>query len=114
MSSPLQIDPIVFNDWHVVAHSSSLREREISKARVLGEDLVLWRTGGKAKVWKDLCVHRGSKLSLGWFNEGMLTCSYHGWTYNSEGQCVRFPAHPVQKPPPTAHVKTYSSHEKYG
>jgi phenylpropionate dioxygenase-like ring-hydroxylating dioxygenase large terminal subunit len=59
-------------------------------------------------------MHRGSRLSLGWVRNGRLTCAYHGWTYDEAGQCVKFPSHPRQKPPPTAHVRTYRSREAYG
>ena len=107
-------DPILLNDWHIVARSSDLPEGSMGKARILGEDLVLWRFGGKAKVWQDLCVHRGTRLSLGWVRDGRLTCGYHGWTYDEDGQCIRFPSHPEQTPPPTAHVGTYVTKEKYG
>jgi len=107
-------DPLLDNDWHVVASSSSLQEGGIVKARLLGEDLVVWRSDGVAKVWQDLCAHRGSRLTLGWTRDGLLTCAYHGWTYDGTGQCVRFPAHPDQKPPSTAHVKTYGSRESFG
>jgi len=107
-------DPILLNDWHVVYRSQDLAEASIRKAHVLGEDLVVWRCLGGAYVWQDLCAHRGSRLSLGWIKEDKLVCAYHGWTYNGSGQCVRFPAHPEQKPPSTAHVKTYEATEKYG
>lgn len=108
------IDSILLDDWHVVGRSSDLREGQVSKARLLGEDLVLWRAAGVANVWQDLCVHRGSRLSLGQVKGDLLACAYHGWTYDSSGQCVRFPAHPDQKPPATAHVRTYNSKEAYG
>ncbi len=107
-------DPVLVNDWHVVTRSDSLAEGEIRKARILGEDVVVWRFGGRANVWQDLCVHRGSRLSLGSLAAGRLTCAYHGWTYDDTGQCVRFPAHPEQKPPVTAHVRTYDTTEGYG
>ena len=107
-------DPIVLNDWHPVARSSSLPEGSVAKARLLGEDLVLWRSGGRANAWRDLCVHRGSRLSLGWVKSGLLTCAYHGWTYDADGRCVRFPAHSTQRPPPTAHASTYATQEGYG
>lgn len=109
-----QIDLVLFDDWHVVLRSSSLREGEIQRARLLGEDVVVWRFGEKVNVWQDLCVHRGSRLSLGHVDNGLLTCAYHGWVYNDSGQCVGFPAHPEQKPPATAHVKTFRAREKYG
>jgi len=107
-------DPVLFNDWHVVARSDSLSEGEIRKARLLGEDIVVWRFDGRANVWQDLCVHRGSRLSLGRVEGGLLTCAYHGWRYDESGRCVSFPAHPAQKPPATAHVKTFVTRERYG
>jgi phenylpropionate dioxygenase-like ring-hydroxylating dioxygenase large terminal subunit len=107
-------DPILLNDWHVVSRASDLTEGTLSKSRVLGEDLVLWRVHGRANVWQDLCVHRGTRLSLGWVKDDNLTCAYHGWTYDSSGRCVRFPSHPEQQPPPTARVKSYRVMEKYG
>lgn len=107
-------DPILADDWHVVARSSDLPEGAIAKARLLGEDLVIWRIDGAPHVWQDLCMHRGTRLSLGQVEDGNLVCAYHGWTYDPEGQCVRFPAHPDQKPPKTAHTRVYQTRENYG
>jgi phenylpropionate dioxygenase-like ring-hydroxylating dioxygenase large terminal subunit len=107
-------DRVLLDDWHVVLRSSDLPEGGLLKARLLGEDLVVWRVGGVAHAWQDLCVHRGSRLSLGHVEGEYLVCAYHGWTYNSEGQCIRFPAHPEQEPPRTAHTVTYQTQEKYG
>ncbi len=114
MSSSGINDPLLVSDWHVVGRSSELGEASLSRARLLGEDLVLWRMRGEAKAWQDLCVHRGSRLSLGRVSGDLLTCAYHGWVYDGEGQCVRFPSHPRQKPPHTARVKTYRASERYG
>ena len=65
-------------------------------------------------VWQDLCVHRGTRLSLGHVDGALLQCGYHGWTYNSTGACVRIPAHPEQRPPPKARVKAYHAKVGYG
>jgi phenylpropionate dioxygenase-like ring-hydroxylating dioxygenase large terminal subunit len=78
----------------------------------MGEDIIP-RTG-RVQVWQDLCIHRGSRLSLGEVRSSRLKCPYHGWEYNTEGQCVHIPAHPEQTPPTKAHVKTYLAGEKYG
>jgi phenylpropionate dioxygenase-like ring-hydroxylating dioxygenase large terminal subunit len=107
-------DPVLLGDWHPVAKSSDLPEASILPARLLDEDLVLWRVDGRANVWQDLCVHRGTRLSIGKLEGGLLQCAYHGWTYDAAGDCVKIPAHPEQKPPPKAKVKTYSCMEKYG
>lgn len=107
-------DAVLLNDWHPVAKSTDLAEAAVVPARLLGEDLVLWRVHGKAMAWQDLCVHRGSRLSLGRLDGDLLQCAYHGWTYNELGECVRFPAHPDQKPPSKARVVTYACREAYG
>lgn len=107
-------DPVLLGDWHVVAWSKDIPEGAPVPVRLLGENMVLWRTGGKVMAWQDLCVHRGSKLSLGRVENDTLVCPYHGWTYNEDAQCVRMPAHPDQTPPAKARVKTYHAVERYG
>ena len=60
-------DPVLVNDWHVVARSSDLPAGKVLRARLLGEEIVLWRSGsGSVMAWQDLCIHRGARLSLGW------------------------------------------------
>jgi len=114
MSSSNSKDTVLVDDWHVIARSSDLPEGGLAGARLLEEDLVCWRMKGEVHVWQDLCMHRGTRLSLGHVEGENLVCAYHGWTYDAEGQCVRFPAHPDQVPPKTAHVRVYPSKEMYG
>jgi phenylpropionate dioxygenase-like ring-hydroxylating dioxygenase large terminal subunit len=106
-------DPVLINDWHPVAATSQLSSQPILSIRLLGEDIVLWKSGNHYMAWQDLCIHRGSKLSGGKIVGDDLQCPYHGWTYNNEGLCVKIPAHPEQKPPTKAKVKTYLVKEKY-
>ena len=61
-------DPLLLNEWFAVAWTSSLPENKLEPVRVLGQDLVLWRTSDGVHAWRDLCVHRGAKLSLGRFS----------------------------------------------
>lgn len=107
-------DPVLLNDWHVVARTTDLAAGKPMAVRLLEEDLVLWRVGEKIHAWRDLCVHRGTKLSLGKVEHETIICPYHGWTYNEEGQCTRIPAHPNQTPPAKAHTKVYQAQERYG
>jgi phenylpropionate dioxygenase-like ring-hydroxylating dioxygenase large terminal subunit len=107
-------DPVLVNDWHAIARSEDVREDLVLSVRLLGEDLVLWRCGGKVLAWKDLCVHRGTRLSLGSIEDRRLVCAYHGWTYDENGRCVKIPAHPEQKPPEKAQVTVYRAREDYG
>jgi phenylpropionate dioxygenase-like ring-hydroxylating dioxygenase large terminal subunit len=82
-------DPVLIDDWHPVALVAQLEDGGPIAARVLGEDIVLWRSGDDFFAWRDLCVHRGTRLSLGRVVDGVrLECPYHGWTYGADGQCV--------------------------
>jgi phenylpropionate dioxygenase-like ring-hydroxylating dioxygenase large terminal subunit len=41
-------------------------------------------------------------------------CPYHGWEYDIDGICRRFPAHPDQTPPSRAIANVYKCQERYG
>jgi phenylpropionate dioxygenase-like ring-hydroxylating dioxygenase large terminal subunit len=108
-------DPVLLNDWHAVARTEELASGGPLGARLLGEDIVLWRSGDGWFAWRDLCVHRGTRLSLGRVVDGAaLECPYHGWTYGTDGRCILMPAHPEQKPPAKARVDVYRTAIKHG
>lgn len=107
-------DPVLMNEWHVVARSEEVPADRPTAARLLDEDIVLWRVGDQLMAWQDLCIHRGTKLSLGKVENDTLTCPYHGWTYNDQGRCIKIPAHLGQIPPERARVKPYRAVERYG
>jgi phenylpropionate dioxygenase-like ring-hydroxylating dioxygenase large terminal subunit len=111
-------DPLLLNEWFAVTRTSSLPENKLQPMRMLGHDLVLWRSNGSVHAWKDLCIHRGAKLSLGKISQTekgvCVVCPYHGWEYNPAGECVRIPAHPEQPPPSRARAETFAVREKYG
>ena len=107
-------DPVLLNDWHVIARSSDVADGQVLAARLLGQDLVLWRSAQGICAWQDLCVHRGAKLSGGGVQEGCLVCPYHGWRYDIAGKCVLMPAHPEQTPPAKAQANAFRVAEQYG
>lgn len=107
-------DPILVNDWHVVACSQDLAEGDVLSVRLLDEDLVLWRAGSRVLAWKDLCIHRGARLSLGEIRGESLMCAYHGWTYDADGRCVKMPAHADQTPPAKARTIQYQAQDRFG
>ena len=60
-------DPVLVDDWHPVALARDLT-REPGKpigVRLLDEDVVIWHVNSQPLAWQDLCVHRGTRLSLG-------------------------------------------------
>ena len=60
--------------WHPVLWADELGDRPVA-ARLLDEPLVLVRLDGEVRAFRDLCVHRGTALSLGWVEDGCLVCA---------------------------------------
>ena len=101
--------------WHPVAYSAELADTP-RHAGLLGEHLALWRdSSGVARAVADLCIHRGTALSLGRVVGDQIVCPYHGWRYNTDGRCVAIPqlADPTRVPA-KARVARYACRERYG
>ena len=76
------------NYWYPVIRSKHLKTGPIRR-RLLGEDIVFWRDGGKVNALADRCPHRGASLSRGHIRfpgSGTISCPYHGWTFDGTGQ----------------------------
>lgn len=99
--------------WHPVARAADVQDKPVT-AQLLDEQLVLVRLNGRVAAMKDLCIHRGARLSLGWVAGGDIVCPYHGWRYNAEGQCTLIPQLPDKPPPSKARAITYNCQERHG
>lgn len=111
---PMLNDPLLSQEWFVVARCGDVPNGRPVAARLLGRDVVLWRSGNGIHAWQDLCIHRGAKLSLGTVRQDCLVCPYHAWEYDAGGRCVRIPSQPALPPPLKAHANVYHAQEKYG
>ncbi|ACM30108.1 oxidoreductase protein [Rhizobium rhizogenes K84] len=54
------------------------------------------------------------RLSFGFVRGDHIACLYHGWQYDTAGQCRYIPAHPSLEVPQTIKVPTYLAEERYG
>ncbi|MEV8175244.1 aromatic ring-hydroxylating dioxygenase subunit alpha [Microbacterium sp. NPDC079176] len=80
--------------WHPVAKVEDATTRPTS-LRVLGEDLVLFRTRkGKPGLLHPRCIHRGASLFYGGVEDEGIRCCYHGWVFDTEGHCLEQPCEP--------------------
>lgn len=101
----------VRNAWYVAGWSPELPADTLTAVQILGEPIVLWRTGQQVVALEDRCVHRLAPLSLGRCEGTRLRCMYHGLLYDAQGQCVQIPGQEVV--PPTARVRSYPVVERH-
>jgi nitrite reductase/ring-hydroxylating ferredoxin subunit len=67
------------------------------RLRLLGENLIAFRTtSGKAGIIQNACPHRGASLFFGRNEEEGLRCVYHGWKFDTTGQCIDMPSEPAE------------------
>ncbi|MPZ47986.1 MAG: Rieske 2Fe-2S domain-containing protein [Dehalococcoidia bacterium] len=65
--------------------------------RIMGEDLVAYKdTNGKVGLLDGYCAHRHAHLYWSRNEECGLRCTYHGWKYDTEGNCIDMPNEPAE------------------
>jgi phenylpropionate dioxygenase-like ring-hydroxylating dioxygenase large terminal subunit len=80
--------------WQPIAFARELGATP-RRARILGEDLVVFRDrGGRAGVLHLHCPHRGTSLEYGIPVERGIRCCYHGWVFDVDGRCLETPGEP--------------------
>jgi phthalate 4,5-dioxygenase oxygenase subunit len=78
----------------LLAGASGLSRR----IRILGEDLVLFRTTrGEIGLVGAYCSHRLAPLFFGRIEEDGIRCPYHGWKYAPRGECIEMPNVPADQ-----------------
>ncbi len=102
----------VRNAWYVAAWASEIT-RTLQRRTILGEDVVLYRSGdGEPVALRDRCPHRLLPLSQGRLVEDRIQCGYHGLQFDASGACVRVPGQ--EAIPRNARVKSYKVAERLG
>ena len=77
--------------WQPVCTSDELRELP-RKEKLLCAEIVVFRDKkGRLGALDPHCAHRGTSLEWGRVEEEGLRCCYHGWLYNTQGQCIDMP-----------------------
>lgn len=100
--------------WHPVAESADVADGPHA-VTLLGQPIVLWRSGQSVVAAPDRCPHREAPLSIGVVRDGVLSCGYHGWSFGAGGTCVAIPSSGVGAIiPPAAHLRCVEVLERYG
>ena len=105
----------LFHCWHPVAYGRDVNRDTPYGSMLLDEAIVVWRTAdGAPHVLQDLCIHRGTALSLGRVEDDCVVCPYHAWRYDAAGACVKIPQQADAAIPSKAKVPSYRVIERYG
>jgi phthalate 4,5-dioxygenase oxygenase subunit len=85
--------------WMPALLSEELPERDgpPKKMRILGEELLAFRaTDGRVGIVEQHCPHRGANLYFGRNEDCGIRCSFHGWKFDVDGNCVDLPTSPPE------------------
>lgn len=86
----------LMNTWYVSAWQDEFDDRPAVARTIAGVPLLMMRgTGGEVTSMQDRCPHRLVPLSTGHFEDGTVTCAYHGLRFAASGTCIGNPHGPI-------------------
>lgn len=112
----MRADTFVQNTWYSAGISADFKSGELRGMVIAKKPIVIWRTSeGKVVAFDDRCVHKRMPLSCGkLLEDGTLECAYHGFAYNSSGQCVAIPSQMDLPIPSRAKLRSFPVVEQDG
>ena len=113
LSDAPTLDPFP-EGWYFVASRRAVLKAEIIQKTWMGVNVVVWCDDkGRVCVAEAICPHLGSDLGPeagGRICSGRLVCPFHGFEFDTTGQCV---ATPYADPPRTARLRTFETQEVF-
>ncbi|WP_417228042.1 Rieske 2Fe-2S domain-containing protein [Amphritea sp.] len=99
------------NCWYVACTPDEFTDKPLGR-QICGERIVFYRgTEGQVAAVEDFCPHRGAPLSLGYVEDGLLVCGYHGLQMGCDGKTVAMPGQRVKGFPC---IRNYPVIERHG
>ena len=82
----------VSQGWIAACELTEIPAGGILEHRVKDRSVLLYRDGDEVSCVDNACAHLGMPLEMGEVNNGMITCSYHGFQYAlATGECLTVP-----------------------
>lgn len=80
------------NAWILACHQNEIKNtNDFKTIDYFGESILIYNIGNKFYAYKNVCVHRGSKIKIKKYGNEIFNCIYHGWTYNKFGKLISGP-----------------------
>lgn len=106
--------------WLPTMKTEDLLEGHAQSVKLLGREIMIAKLDDEIVAMSNFCPHFQAKLSEGTVEElcgsfeKVVRCRYHGWAFNSKGQCVEIPQlKKGQKIPKAAQIETYKTAIKH-
>lgn len=79
------------NHWYPTEASRNIPEGKHKAIKLLGEDILYLRRGGKLYAIEDRCSHRGTRFSMRpiTYTNDTITCWHHAFTFNLDDGRIR-------------------------
>lgn len=102
------------NYWYPATWASELKPGQVLPVVIWNSAIALYRSqDGQIYAIEDACPHKGIALHKGQVAGENLTCPYHGWEFNGDGECTNIPYYPKDQKLPCAKARSYAVKEKY-
>jgi phenylpropionate dioxygenase-like ring-hydroxylating dioxygenase large terminal subunit len=98
--------------WYVILDSKEVGSKPVGIER-FGARFVVWRkSDGSLVLMDDHCPHRRAHLSLGKIVNDQIECPFHGFKFDSSGQCKWVPE--LKRDAPGIHCGSWPVREARG
>lgn len=89
----LECRELFMQDWICVGRSAEMPNRGdyISRTIIDTPVFVVRQRDGSIRAFDNVCVHRGARLLCGDGQVSRISCPYHSWTYELDGQLIGAP-----------------------
>jgi len=89
-SFELEKEAIFYKSWHYAGHVSQLAEPKSFFTTAIHDQNVFLAKGNDEKIraFYNVCAHRGHELLEGAGRKNVITCPYHAWSYDLEGNLL--------------------------
>lgn len=97
--------------WYPFAASPQIKKNKVYTFNYFDTSFVCYRDSQNAiHVFDAYCPHLGAHLGVGGkIVNDLLVCPFHGWQYNTVGECVKIPN--CKNIPKRAKLQTYQVQE---